>query len=43
MCYRLEPGVAERLLALIEAEAECCPGLRFDATVTLLVSVHSSG
>jgi hypothetical protein len=38
--YRLEPGLAERLLELIAAEAECCPGLTFDATVTL--SVHSS-
>ena len=44
--YRLEPGLAERLLELIQAEAECCPGLRFDATVTLVVSrpsVESSG
>ena len=41
--YRLEPGLAERLLELIAAEAECCPGLRFEATVTLVVSVHSSG
>ena len=38
--YRLEPGVAERLLELIAAEAECCPGLTFEATVSL--SVHSS-
>ncbi len=41
--YRLQPGLAERLLELIAAEAECCPGLRFDATVTLVVSVHSPG
>ena len=44
--YRLEPGLAERLLELIAAEAQCCPGLRFDATVTLVVSepsVQSSG
>ena len=41
--YRLEPGLAERLLELIAAEAECCPGLRFDATLTLVVSVHSPG
>ena len=40
--YPLDPGLAERLLELIAAEAECCPGLRFDATVTLVVSVHSS-
>ncbi len=39
--YRLEPGLAERLLELIAAEAECCPGLTFEATVSL--SVHSSG
>ena len=38
--YRLEPGVAERLLELIAAEAECCPHLTFEATVSL--SVHSS-
>ncbi len=38
--YPLEPGLAERLLELIAAEAECCPGLRFEAVVT--VSVHSS-
>ena len=38
--YRLAPGVAERLLELIAAEAECCPGLTFEATVSL--SVHSS-
>ena len=41
--YRLEPGLAERLLELIAAEAECCPSLRFDATVALVVSVHSAG
>ena len=41
--YRLEPGLAERLLELVAAEAECCPGLRFEATVILVVSVHSSG
>ena len=41
--YPLEPALAERLLELIEAEAQCCPGLRFEATVTLVVSVHSSG
>lgn len=28
--WRDEPGVRERLEALIAAEAECCPGLRFD-------------
>ncbi len=28
--YPLEPGLAERLLALIAAEAECCPFLAFD-------------
>ena len=39
--YPLEPGLADRLLQLIAAEAECCPGLRFDATLTLVVSVHS--
>ena len=38
--YRLEPGLAERLLELIASEAECCPGLTFEATVSL--SVHSS-
>ena len=44
--YPLEPGLAERLLELIAAEADCCPGLRFEATVTLVVSepsVQSSG
>ncbi len=44
--YRLEPGLAERLSELIQAEAQCCPGLRFEATVTLVVSepsVQSSG
>ncbi len=39
--YRLEPGVAERLLELIAAEGDCCPGLTFEAHVSL--SVHSSG
>ena len=38
--YRLEPGLAERLLELIAAEGECCPDLIFEATVSL--SVHSS-
>ena len=28
--WRDEPGVRERLEALIDAEAECCPGLRFE-------------
>ena len=28
--WRDEPGVRERLEQLIAAEAECCPGLRFD-------------
>ncbi len=44
--YRLEPGVAERLLELVDAEAECCPGLRFDVSLKLVVSrpsVHFSG
>ena len=44
--YRLEPRLAERLLELIAAEAQCCPGLRFEATVMLVVSepsVQSSG
>ena len=36
--YRLEPGLAERLLTLIEAEGDCCPGLRFEATVTVTVT-----
>jgi hypothetical protein len=31
--WRDEPGVRERLEALIAAEAECCPGLRFDLRV----------
>ncbi len=35
--FRLETGVAERLLDLIGAEAACCPGVAFDATVTLTV------
>ncbi len=44
--YRLEPGVVERLLELVDAEAECCPGLRFDVALRLVVSrpsLHSSG
>ena len=36
--YRLEPALAEQLLDLIRAEAGCCPGLTFEATVTLAVS-----
>ena len=33
--YRPDPGVVERLAALVEAESSCCPDLRFDLTVTL--------
>ena len=36
--YRLEPTVASRLLGLIQAEAACCPGLTFQATITLAIS-----
>ncbi|CAN5201131.1 hypothetical protein BH18ACT4_BH18ACT4_11190 [soil metagenome] len=35
--YRLEPGVADALLELLEAERECCPDLSFTATVALSV------
>ena len=36
--YRLEPGLADRLLDLIRAESVCCPGLVFEATVTVAIS-----
>jgi hypothetical protein len=36
--YRLEPGLAERLLDLVRAEAACCPGLTFEATVVLAIT-----
>ena len=36
--YRLEPGLADRLLDLIQAESTCCPGLVFEATVTVAIS-----
>ena len=35
--YRLEPGVAEVLLRLVEAERRCCPSLSLAATVHLSV------
>jgi len=37
LAYRPEPGVAERLLALVEAEATCCPDLRLGVTLTLRI------
>jgi len=37
LTYRPDPGVAERLLALVDAEAACCPDLRLDVTLTLRV------
>ena len=37
LLYRLEPGLAERLVELVAAEAECCPGLGLVATVTLTI------
>lgn len=37
LAYRPDPGVAERLLALVEAEAACCPDLRLDVAVVLRV------
>ena len=36
--YRLEPGLADRLLDLIRAECVCCPSLVFEATVTVAIS-----
>ena len=33
--YRLEPGMAEALLELLEAERQCCPSLSLEATVHL--------
>ena len=44
--YPLDRDLVARLLELIDAEGSCCPGLAFDATVTLVVpgpSVDSSG
>ena len=35
--YRLDSAVVESLLELIEAEADCCPSLSFDATVGLRI------
>ncbi len=35
--YRLEGGVAEVLLQLLEAERQCCPALSFRATVDLRI------
>ena len=35
--YRLETGVGEALLELLEAERECCPSLSFRATVDLSI------
>lgn len=40
--YRLDPGVAERLAALVEAEATCCPDLHLDATLTLRVDAPAA-
>ena len=37
LSYRPGPGVAERLLALVEAEAACCPDLELDVTLVLRV------
>ena len=37
LTYRLEPGVAETLFGLIQAERTCCPSLSIEATVTVHV------
>ena len=39
--YRLEPGLGDRLLALVAAEAACCPSLTLEPTVAL--AIHAPG
>ena len=40
--YRLDPGVAQTLLELVEAEERCCPTLSFAATVTVRIEAPES-
>ena len=40
--YRLDPGVAQTLLELVEAEERCCPTLSFEATVTVHIEAPES-
>ena len=40
--YRLDPGVADTLLELLEAEGRCCPSLSLEATVTLRIEAPES-
>jgi arsenite methyltransferase len=40
--YRVDPGMAQTLLELIEAEGRCCPTLSFDATVTVRIEAPES-
>ncbi len=35
--YRLEPGTAERLLALVDAERRCCPSLSFSVQMAVRI------
>ena len=40
--YRLDPGVAQTLLDLLDAEGRCCPTLSFEATVTVRIEAPES-
>lgn len=37
--FRVEPGLPERLVKLLDAERECCPALSFTVELTLDIRV----
>jgi len=42
LAYRPDPGVTGRLLSLVAAEADCCPDLRLDVTLTLRIEAPAA-